>query len=137
MPSPTQLLTGKLPSMIMTRITNLSGLLLIAGISLGTSCAGPYGASSQSPASPSPSQAVQVPPTPAPTQNPENLMPRIRAEDAIRLVNADQAVIIDVRGTLSYNEEHIKGALDFGLDRIENKDFKGLPRDKQIIAYCT
>jgi len=125
----------------MTPITNLgSGLLLIASISLGTSCAGPYGASSQSPASPSPSQAAvapQSPPTPAPTQNPENLVPRIRAEDAIRSVNENQAVVIDVRGTLAYDEEHIKGALDFGLERIEKKDFKGLPRDKQIIAYCT
>ena len=64
-------------------------------------------------------------------------MPRIRAEDAIRAVNANEAVVIDVRGTLAYDEEHIQGALDFGLDRIENKDFKGLPRDKQIIAYCT
>ena len=127
--------------MIMTRITNLgSGALLLATIGLITSCAGPYKASSGSSASPSASQVVsapQLPPTPVPTQNPENLVPRIRAEDAIRSMNANQAVVIDVRGTAAYDAEHIKGALDFPLDRIEKKDFKGLPRDKQIIAYCT
>jgi hypothetical protein len=125
----------------MTRITKLgSSALLIVSIGLITSCAGPYNASSGSPASPSASQVVsapQLPPTPAPTQNPENLVPRIRAEDAIRSVNANQAVVIDVRGTAAYDAEHIKGAIDFPLDRIERKDFKGLPRDKQIIAYCT
>src|SRR4029078_10050397 len=127
--------------MIMIRITNLgSGALLLASIGLITSCAGPYKASSGSPASPSASQVVsapQLPPTPVPTQNPENLVPRIRAEDAIKSVNANQAVVIDVRGTAAYDPEHIKGAIDFPLDRIEKKDFKGLPRDKQIIAYCT
>ena len=125
----------------MTRITNLgSGMLLIASICLSASCASPYGASSQSPASPSPSQvaaAQQTPPVPAATQNPENRVPRIRAEDAIKALNANQVVVIDVRGTLNYDEEHIKGALDFPLERVEKKDFKGLPRDKQIIAYCT
>ena len=128
----------------MGRITNLSSsALLLVSLSLSGGCAKPYNAASQSAASPqATSQAVvaqQTPPAPveAATPNLENLMPRTRADDAINSFKANDAVIIDVRGTPAYDGEHIEGALDFPLDRIEKGDFKGLPRDKHIIAYCT
>jgi hypothetical protein len=76
-------------------------------------------------------------PTPVPTQNPEDKMPRINAQEAKRLVDAGKAVIIDVRGTDAYKISHIKGALDYPLTKIEGKDFSGLPKGKRIIAYCT
>ena len=74
---------------------------------------------------------------PSPTQNPEDKMPRITAVEAKKLVDAGQAVIIDVRGTEAYKISHIKGALDYPLTKIEAKDFSGLPKGKRIIAYCT
>jgi hypothetical protein len=78
-----------------------------------------------------------APPTPVPTQNPEDKMPRINAQEAKSLVDAGKAVIIDVRGTEAYKTTHIKGALDYPLAKIEAKDFSGLPKGKRIIAYCT
>ena len=64
-------------------------------------------------------------------------MPRVSVEAAQKLVAESQAIIIDVRGTEAYNTAHIQGALDFPLARLEGGDFKGLPKDKRIIAYCT
>ena len=69
--------------------------------------------------------------------NPEDSVPRIRAEDAMRMAKVGEAVLIDVRGTTVYEQELIDGALDYPLDKISTGDFKGLPRDKKIIAYCT
>jgi 3-mercaptopyruvate sulfurtransferase SseA len=81
--------------------------------------------------------AVTTPPTPVPTQNPEDKMPRISAEEAKKLVDSGKAVIIDVRGPDAYKLSHIKGSLEYGLAKIEAKDFSGLPKNKRIIAYCT
>jgi hypothetical protein len=71
------------------------------------------------------------------SQNPEDKMPRIKADEARKLVDDGKAVIIDVRGTEAYKTEHIKGALDIPLNKLESGDYKGLPKDKHIIAYCT
>lgn len=76
-------------------------------------------------------------PAPAPSQNPEDKMPRINPQEAKKLVDAGKAVIIDVRGTEAYKGSHIKGAMDYPLAKIEQKDFSGLPKGKRIIAYCT
>lgn len=72
-----------------------------------------------------------------PAQNPEDKMLRVNSQDAMKAVNEGKAVIIDVRGADSYKMAHIKGALDHALARVESGDFKDLPKDKQIIAYCT
>jgi hypothetical protein len=70
-------------------------------------------------------------------QNAEDKMPRISVEEARKLVAEGKAVIIDVRGSDSFKESHIKGALDIPMKKLEAGDFKGLPKDKRIIAYCT
>jgi 3-mercaptopyruvate sulfurtransferase SseA len=81
--------------------------------------------------------ANNLAPAASPTQNPEDKMPRVRADEAKKLVEEGKAVIIDVRGTESYKVSHIKGSLDVPLSKLESSDFKGLPKDKRIIAYCT
>lgn len=88
--------------------------------------------SSAATAQPSPAVAEQ-----SPTKSPEDLMARTKAEDAIKLAKEGKAVIVDVRGTEPYKASHIKGALDFPLSKMESGDFAGLPKDKQIITYCT
>lgn len=82
--------------------------------------------------------------TPAVTQaadshenHPEDASPRVTAEESIQLVKAGKAIVIDVRGTASYEAAHIKGSLDIPLNKLEAGEFTGLPRDKRIIAYCT
>ena len=84
--------------------------------------------------------AVTTPPPaiePPRPDNPEDKMPRVKVQDAMKEVEDGKGVIIDVRGTDAYNMAHIKGAIDIPLSKLENKDFKGLPKDKRIIAYCT
>jgi Rhodanese-like domain len=71
------------------------------------------------------------------TQNAEDQMPRINVEEAKKLVAEGKAVIIDVRGSDSYKASHIKGALDVPMKKLEAGDFKDLPKDKRIIAYCS
>lgn len=85
-------------------------------------------------------RATSRPPTNTPSpvsQNPEDKVTRVRAEEAMRLVKANEAIIIDVRGTDTYKQGHIKGAIDVPLERLERGEFKELPRDRRIIAYCT
>jgi hypothetical protein len=69
--------------------------------------------------------------------HPEDAMTRLTAEESIQLVKDGKAIVIDVRGTASYEAAHIKGALDVPLNQLEAGNFTGLPRDKRIIAYCT
>jgi hypothetical protein len=74
---------------------------------------------------------------PSPPQNAEDKAPRIKVEEAKKLVAEGKAVIVDVRGIDAYKMSHIKGALDVPLSKLEAGDFKDLPKDKPIIAYCS
>lgn len=109
--------------------------MILLSASLALSCSKMSASTDQPPA---PNLAVNNPATaPSPSQNPEDKMPRVRAEEAKKLVDDGKAIIIDVRGTEAYKLSHIKGSIDYPLSKIENKDFTGLPKDKRIIAYCT
>ncbi len=88
-------------------------------------------ATSASPAPATPAAAV------APTQNPEDAMPRVSVEEAKAAVAKGEAVLVDVRGPDAYKMAHIKGAIDHSLSRMEMGDFEKLPKDKRIIAYCS
>lgn len=112
-------------------------ILASAGLALACSHSNASPNSSQATATPVTAATMPGPPTPVPTQNPEDLVPRISPEEAKKLVDAGKAIIIDVRGPDAYKLAHIKGSLEYGLSKIEQKDFSGLPKNKQIIAYCT
>ena len=73
---------------------------------------------------------------PSSIQNPEEKMPRISVEDSKKLVAEGKAILIDVRPAESYKMSHIKGAPNVPLSKLEAGDFKDLPKDKLIIAYC-
>lgn len=111
--------------------------LVLATMSLAMAC-------SKLAATTAPTNGTAVATTPAAAddhspsaQNPEDKMPRIRPEEAKKLVDEGKAVIIDVRGTEAYKISHIKGSLDYPLSKVEAGDFSGLPKGKRIIAYCT
>ncbi len=111
------------------------GVLLAAGACLMFACTRPNAAENQSAAAPAlANPALATTSTP---QNPEDKMPRLTANEAKKLVEEGKAVIIDVRGTDAYKMAHIKDALDIPLNKLESGDYKGLPKDKRIIAYCT
>lgn len=102
-----------------------------AGCSKSGASASPAGATAAN----MPAPNLSAPTTSAP-QNPEDKMPRVSVEEAKKLVADGKAVIVDVRGADAYKMSHIKGALDIPLTKLESGDFKGLPKDKRIIAYC-
>lgn len=103
------------------------GVLILVSACLALGCSKLAASQNQANAATTP-VAVTAPPTPAPTQNPEDKMPRISAEEAKKLVDAGKAVLIDVRSSDAYKISHIKGALEYPLSKIEAKDFSGLPK---------
>lgn len=61
---------------------------------------------------------------------------RIEAQEAKRMVEKGEAVVIDVRGRSSWDLGHVAGALHVPLNEIEAR-LSQLPRNKLIVAYCT
>ena len=115
------------------------GALILATACMVLACAKLTGATKQANATPAAANATAntSAPAPPPPQNAEDKMPRVKVEDAKKLVAEGKAIIIDVRGPEPYKQAHVKGALDIPLSNLEANDFKGLPKNKQIIAYCT
>ena len=46
------------------------------------------------------------------------------------------AIVVDVRGTSVYQQNHIKDSISIPLDEFE-AHLKELPRDKMIVTYCS
>jgi rhodanese-related sulfurtransferase len=61
---------------------------------------------------------------------------RIEAQEAKRLVDKGEAVIVDVRSQASWDMGHVQGALHVPLDELEAR-LSQLPKNKLIVAYCT
>jgi hypothetical protein len=74
---------------------------------------------------------------PASPQNAEDKIPRVKVDDAKKMIEEGKAIIIDVRGPDAYKLSHIKGALDIPLTKLDTGEIKDLPKDKLIIAYCS
>ena len=122
----------------MNKLTCFSlGALLVLLAGFGAACHQPSVASNNSTPSASPVAKAATDPMPPASQNAEDAMPRVKAEDAKAEVAKGTAVIIDVRGPDAYKLSHIKGSLDYALSRLESGDFKEIPQGKRIIAYCT
>ncbi|MGB6976510.1 MAG: rhodanese-like domain-containing protein [Gammaproteobacteria bacterium] len=63
--------------------------------------------------------------------------PRISPQEATRLLNHENAVVVDVREATAYDSGHILGAINVPQNKIENE----LPqleklKDKPIIVVC-
>ena len=62
--------------------------------------------------------------------------PRITLAEAKKDFDAGNAVFIDTRAAGTYNQEHIKGAINIPMEAVETR-YKEIPTDKKIIAYCS
>ena len=69
-------------------------------------------------------------------QIPFSQIPRIDVASARNALEDGQAVIVDVRDRVYYEEAHISGALSIPLGEIETR-LGELNRDDWIILYCT
>lgn len=72
----------------------------------------------------------------SPSPPPAETARRITAEEAFKLYEKGQAVVIDTRTEAAYKESHIKGAILVPVNEVAAKANE-LPHDKTIVAYCT
>ena len=84
---------------------------------------------------PTPAPAPPAAPVAAPA-DPLAEAPRISAADAKKALDAGKAVLVDVRSLDAWQDEHAKGAVSIPVNEIYAR-MSELPKDKQVIAYCT
>ncbi len=60
---------------------------------------------------------------------------RIDQKEAVSLVSKHKAVFVDVRPKDSYEQGHIKGAVNIPLGELMSH-LDSLPKGKMIITYC-
>lgn len=59
----------------------------------------------------------------------------VTEEEAHRLVDSGEAMLLDVRPEIEYEHGHIPDAISIPLDELPNR-LSELPRDRLIITYC-
>lgn len=62
--------------------------------------------------------------------------PRVTATEARQAVVSGNALLVDVRSEQAYREGHLPGAVSIPLEQLPQR-MGELPRDRQIITYCT
>jgi rhodanese-related sulfurtransferase len=67
---------------------------------------------------------------------PSPTVQRIKLDETVDKLESGQAVLIDVRSKSSYDKVHAAGAVSIPEDTIESR-LDELPRDREIILYCT
>jgi hypothetical protein len=63
-------------------------------------------------------------------------VPRISLEETQTMLEQDQAILIDVRSRDSFEKSHARGAISIPEEEMGAR-LDELPRDKEIILYCT
>lgn len=56
-------------------------------------------------------------------------------DEAMRLVNDDEILLLDVRPAIEYANGHLPRAVSVPLDELPQR-LQELPRDRRIVAYC-
>ena len=74
--------------------------------------------------------------TQAPPQGDKAEVQRISAEDLRERMKSGNVVVIDTRDANSYEGSHIPGAINIPMASVE-ANLDRLPKDKEIVAYCT
>jgi rhodanese-related sulfurtransferase len=63
--------------------------------------------------------------------------PRISVDDLKKLLDADKAIVLDVRGKSSYEAGHIAGALLVPLETVAARAAEWKTTGKTIVTYCS
>ena len=70
------------------------------------------------------------------SEHSEDEAPRISLEEAKKAFDSGEAIFVDTRSESSFNNQHIKGAINIPVADFE-KRYSELPKDKKIIVYCS
>jgi len=81
-----------------------------------------------------PNQAKNTKAAPAPHADDD--AKRISLKDAKAAYDAGTAFFVDTRAAAAYNSEHIKGSINIAAEEVD-KHLSELPKDKQLIFYCS
>lgn len=60
----------------------------------------------------------------------------INAEEAKNQIEINQAILIDVRSELEYNQNHIEGSVNIPLDTIDESIKNTYTTNTPLIVYC-
>lgn len=63
-------------------------------------------------------------------------VPRISVSDAKALTDAGKAILVDVRSKAAYDQSHAAGAVSIPEAEMGAR-LNELPRDKDVVLYCT
>lgn len=67
----------------------------------------------------------------------EDAVPRVTTEELKDKLDAGKdVVIVDTRSLENFNEKHIAGAISMPLVEVDLR-YEELPKDKEIVLYCT
>jgi hypothetical protein len=80
-----------------------------------------------------PVTTAQAQPT---SQIPFPSVPRISLDETKSKLESGQVVLVDVRSKNSYDKSHAVGAVSIPEDELGSR-LNELPRDKEIVLYCT
>lgn len=110
-----------------------------AGVLLLGACKAQDGADAAQQAASSGSQAATAAPPaqqkpPAP-QQPSDGVRRIGPAELQKMIEAGEAVPVDVRSKASFDQGHIKGSLSIPRDDLPSR-LSELPKDKIAVFYC-
>ncbi len=64
-------------------------------------------------------------------------VPRVTPAELQAAMQKNEAVAIDVRGTVPWQMEHIQDAVWLPLGLMKDRALKQLPQDKLLVTYCT
>ncbi|MEK6337099.1 MAG: rhodanese-like domain-containing protein [Acidobacteriota bacterium] len=112
------------------RVAILISMIFVLSIGLLAGC---ISKDSVIPQTPRASGQTSQSPTPA---APADAARRITAEEAYKLYERGELLVIDTRTEPVYKESRIKGAILIPVNEVAAKADE-LPRDKMIVTYCT
>ena len=69
------------------------------------------------------------------SQSPAGTSVDVSVDEALRLWQAKEAILIDVRTPAEYREGHIPGVANIPLDELE-KRLGEIPKDKKVVLIC-
>ena len=69
------------------------------------------------------------------SQSPAGASVDVSVDEALRLWQAQDAILIDVRTPAEYREGHIPGVANIPLDELE-KRLGEIPKDKKVVLIC-
>jgi hypothetical protein len=83
--------------------------------------------------------AAQANPPAAPAASPAGIViERVTVDELKKLMEADKALVLDVRSTEAYRESHIAGSVSAPLAEIDKHVAKvKAAAGKTIVTYCT